>query len=236
MQIGSEILRMLMDAEIVYDYCDEYGEPGYDKKDENGTIIFGDIWCRAGQKYSHKPLCDYAEKNPDEKYRDGTVRLHSVEEHYPRLFAAMEEQGIEFQWHDEWIIDHNGGMGGKAYRTSGDSYHWESSILWTDGDFLTPDDDITDWIEECVDNPRMCFPSHVWSDAELMEQGFEEYECGYANGWYPGQTDDPVKISELIRGHMGADTQILFKLSGVGQFDIRFCVFVRNPDWEDEEE
>lgn len=222
MKVGSKILGMLMDAEIVYDYADEYGEPGYSAE---GPIILGDLWCRAG-KYGSKP-CSYAEENPDKRYRNGEVMLHSVEYHYPRLFEAMAEQGIEFEWHDEWIVSYESSPS-KAYRTQADSYSWQSSILWTDGDFLTPDDDIQLWVDEVVNNPHKCLPKHIWSDEDLAEIGFEEHECGFRNGWY-GREDNPEQISEKIRKFEG-EVDILFKLSYVAQFDMGFCVFVRKNE------
>lgn len=223
MKVDTEILRMLMDAYIVHDYCDEYGEPGYSA---DGPIILGDLWCRS-------KTCSYVKNNPDEVYADGTPKLHSVEYHYPRLFAQMEEQGIVFEWHDEWVVSHESSPS-KCYRTTGDSYQWQSSILWTDGDFLTPDDDIEYWIEEVVNDPRRCLPRHVWSNEQIEELGFVEHECGFQNGWFEGMNDDPVKISEELRSREGKDIDILFKLSYVSQFDLGFCVFIRKPQQEEE--
>lgn len=228
MQVGNKIIQMLMDAEIVTDYADEYGEPGYSS---DGPVIIGDMWCRAG-RYGSKP-CDYAEKNPDARYPNGEAKIHSMEYHYPRLFAAMEEQGIEFGWDDEWIVSHESSPS-KAYRTQADSYSWQSSILWTDGDFLTPDDDIQDWIDEVVNDPHRALPKHVWSDADLAELGWEEHECGFKNGWY-GREDNPEKISEQIRKYEG-DVDILFKLSYVAQFDLGFCVFIKKDEAADQTE
>lgn len=234
MRIGSKVIGMLMDIDVVHDYCDDYGEPGYTKEKEDGFIIFGDIWCD-GNRRGKRERC----KIEDRWSKEGGSKLHSIDAHYPRLFAAMEEQGIEFQWYDEWIIDHEGGMGGKAYRTQADSYMWQSSILWTDGDFLTPDHDIEEWVEYVVNNPRVCLPSHVWSDEQLNELGFEEYQCGYENGWFPGQTDNPEEISKIIGAEyaeQGKGVDILFKLSYVSQFDLGFCVFVREVKEEEEDD
>lgn len=226
MKVGYKILEMLQNIDVVYDWCDDYGEPGYTKDKEDGVIIFGDIWCD-GKHRGKRERC----KHEDRWSREGKTKLHSIEVHYPRLFAAMEEQGIEFQWHDEWIVQHEES---KAYRVQADSYQWESSILWTDGDFLTPEDDIELWIDEVVNNPRKCLPSHVWSNEQIEEQGFEEHECGFRNGWFDGMNDDPVKISEEIRRREGEDVDILFKLSFASQFHIGFCVFVRNNKEEED--
>jgi hypothetical protein len=221
MQIGRVVMDMLRDGYIVHDDCNDYGEPGYTKDDENGWLIFGDLWCR-------KHDCNYTET-----YSDGKKQIHSVEFHYPRLFKQLEEQGVEFNWYDEWVVDYNNS---KAYRTTGDSYQWQSSILWTDGDFLTPDDDITDWIEEVVNNPNRCLPEHIWSDAELEEQGFTEYKCGFENGWYPGMNDVPSDAYDAITeqyGEEGKQVDIIFKLSYVSQFSLGWCVLVREVQKEE---
>jgi hypothetical protein len=222
MKVGPKILEMLINREIVHDYCDDYGEPGYSKDNENGFIIFGNMWCQDKN-------CSYTETYPD-----GRKKLHTVEFHYPHLMKQMEEQGIEFQRYDEWLVD---GNGSKAYRTTSDSYHWQSSILWTNGDYLTPEDDISDWVDEVVNNPRRCLPSHVWSDAQLNELGFEEYKCGFENGWHEGMNDDPVKITEMINNdpYLEKPVDILFKLSEASQFYIRFCVMIREKNKETED-
>jgi hypothetical protein len=221
-RIGSVIMEALQQRDIVHDWCSEYGEPGYKLDNDDGFIIFGNIWCQ-------KKDCNYTET-----YEDGTKKIHSVEWHYPRLFAAMGEQGIQFEWYDEWYIDHDND---KAYRTQADSYMWQSSILFNGYDYLTPDDDIHEWVEAVVNDYHRCLPSHVWSDEQLGALGFTEYQCGYENGWYPGQTDDPKEISEIIVNEFAEQDKsvdILYKLQGVGQFDIHFCVFVREA--KDEEE
>lgn len=215
MDIGHRTISMLIDAGYVTDYADQYGEPGYST--DKSFIVLGTYWCQ--------------DRSPDHVSEFGTC--HSIEVHYPRLMAKLDEVA-ELEWYDEWIVA-NESSPSMAYRTTGDSYSWQSSILWTDGDFLTPEDDITLWIDEVVNNPQRCLPSHVWSDDQLGEQGFAEYQCGFESGWHPGQTDNPVEIDRLIRAEYaekGSEVDVLFKLSHVGQFDIGFCVFVRVQDSE----
>lgn len=216
------LINLLMEAGYITDYCGEYGEPGYTLYNERGFVALGDIWCK-------RKNCSYPEQHPD-----GTKKVHSIEFHYPRIFKKLDEEGMEFQWYDEWIIDHNND---KAYRIHGDSYQWQPSVAWDDsGELLTPDDDIEYWIEYAVNNPRVALPSHVWSDEQLMEEGFKEYKCGFQNGWYPGQTDNPVEISQVIADEYakkGKNVDILFKLSYVSQFDLGFCVFVREENEDD---
>lgn len=193
------------------DYCDEYGEPGYRA---DAGVILGYYWCH----------CEHGPEGTDDT---GRGKLHALDYHYPRLFAALEDQGWELEWSDEWIVDHNAS---KCYRTQANSYSWQSSILWTDGEFLTPDDGIDAWVDEVVDNPDRCLSSHVWSVGDLRGAGFVPWpddDETYESGWHPGQTDDPRDITARIREERGEGVEIVFYLNGVGQFDIRFTAWIR---------
>lgn len=199
------VLRVLQEdyPEIIYDVAGDYGEPGYSKEGHE-VVVMGDYWCRRAE-------C----KGGD---------LHSFDRHYPRVAAFLSDHAM-LEWHDEWYVDH---AYDKCYRVTGDSYSWQSCLLWRDGDEpLTPDDPIGDWIAECVDNPRRCIPSRVWSEADLAAEGFTEYQCQYQTGWHPGQDADPVAITAEIRRWHGDDVEILFLLTDTGQFDITYCALIR---------
>lgn len=155
---------------------------------------------------------------------------------HPRVFAQLESQGVEMVWCDEWVVDHEGAS--KAYRTQADSYSWQSSILWTDGDFLTPDDGIDAWIEEVVDNSRRCLPSNVWSASELTAAGFVQWMPDdpqrYESGWHAGQTDDPANVTREIRETAGyASAEIVFLLDESSQFYVGFSAWTRGDDETD---
>jgi hypothetical protein len=215
------------------DWANEYGEPGYSFRHgaETPLIILGDFWCRCGKnpKAGQPKSWTYQREGEPVQLIEGKD-LHAYEEHLPRVWAQMEAQGVEFEWHDEWMVDHDNDA--KAYRTEADSYSWESQVRMTDnGDWLTPDSDIEDWIADSVNDPHRCLTSHYAHAVE--EAGFEERECGFASGWYEGQNDDPVKITEAIRREHD-DIDILFVLSGVGQFDVHFCVYTRSTNHEEE--
>lgn len=181
-----------------------YAEPGY-----SGDVILGSYWCR----------CAFGPEDDRAKGR----HLHGLDYHHPRLFAALEEAGISLDWGDEWIVDGNG----RAWRTQPDSYSWQSSILWGDGDFLTPDDGVEEWVEVLKDDPSRALTGSWWDAADLEELGWVQLDQDYESGWHPGQTDDPRQISAGIREQFGDEAEILFTISGVGQFDVRFAVWVR---------
>lgn len=208
------------------DWCDSYGEPGYQTTHTAGVIL-GNYWCR----------CEHGPESKEDRARDNFRPLHQLEYHYPRVFAALEEQGFELQWCDEWWIDHETG---KAWRTTGDSYSWQPSIIWSEEmcDYLTPDHDADVWIEWAMNDPSRCIPDVVGVD--LSAAGFEQYESHnphtYESGWYPGQDDDPKKVLEEIRRWMGEQVEVVFQLDATGQFDVRWSAWTRGGEEDDEEE
>lgn len=208
----TEFMSILTDESILHDYADDYGEPGYSA--DKGVMI-GNWWCRDKD-------CDYTGLNAR-----GKKELHDVFMHYPQL-QEMTENGWEVEWYDEWVVDHENS---KAYRTQPNSYSWQSSVIFTeDGELLTPDDPVDAWVEQVVNNPNKCLPSSVWSAADLEPLGFAEYKCGLENGWNPGQNDNPHEISRAITeeyADKGKAVDIIYLLSDKAQFDMRFCVLVR---------
>lgn len=203
------------------DYANEYGEPGYQRVGTAGVVL-GYYWCH----------CDHGPETDEERQADldtGRSHLHSLDYHYPRVFAALEEQGWKLEWSDEWWIDHETG---KAWRTRPDSYGWQSSIIWCDGEYLTPDHDLDTWIEWAANDPESrCIPSRVWSAGDLRGAGFVQWEPNdphqYESGWHPGQTDDPREIVEQIREQLGEQVEVVFLLDATGQFDVAFSAWTR---------
>jgi hypothetical protein len=197
----------------VYDYADEYGEPGYGSH-RTTRVVLGDYWCR----------CD---KFGTDQYGS---KLHGISDHHPRVWRAMEDAGVEFEWYDEWMVDHET-YPSKAYRTQPDSYMWQPSVILTDDcEWLTPDSDITEWVEWAVNTPsRALYRRHL---DQLVDAGFTRWpdeDAWYENGWHPGQTDDPKQITEQIRADY-PDHDIVFVITDTGQFDIRFAAYIREEE------
>lgn len=143
----------------------------------------------------------------------------------------MEAQGIELEWNDEWVVDYETN---KAYRTQGDSYSWMPSAIYDDdGELLTPDSDIEQWVEYVKNEPTRCLLSRVHSASDLIEAGFEKFNGQYESGWHPGQTDDPKDITERIRREY-PDHDIVFLIDANGQFDTEFSSWIRSTTEEDE--
>ena len=212
-----EFLEAVLPEGGVVDFAGEYGEPGYGSSNTQ-LVVLATYWCR----------CD---KYADERHPDSP--LHDVAVHYPHAFRKLEELGVELEWYDEWIVDH---LHDKAYRTSADSYSWQPSYVVTeDGEMLTVDDDLEEWIAYAKNNPRLCIPSNVATGADLIRAGFTEYNGTYENGWHPGQTDDPAVIEAEIRRFESADDDeygdnldVVFCLSETSQFYVKFEAYYRS--------
>lgn len=131
----------------------------------------------------------------------------------------LESAGFSLEWSDEWIIDWENN---KAYRTAPDSHGWIQQWRMTDdGELLTPDDSIEEWI----DNLSMSDYAHqphalpdYFTEAELIEAGFIRYNGNFESGWHAGQTDDPVKIARLIFDTVPDVEKVIFRIAENSQF------------------
>jgi hypothetical protein len=140
----------------------------------------------------------------------------------------LEEAGYALEWSDEWYVDHEND---KAWRTSGNSYHWVCSVRFCDGYVLTPDDDISAWIDECaVDSPNdviSTLPDWITPD-DILEQGYELFADNLENGFHPGQTDNPQDVTKKALAS-GAQS-VLFRISEHSQFYVVFECYVMKGD------
>ena len=146
---------------------------------------------------------------------------------YPNFMERLENE-YEIEWHDEWIIDYDNS---KAYRTSPDSYGWEQQFRITDcGELITPDDDVSEWIDECVvdyntyTSKISALPSFIDED-EIIGEGFELIGEDYENGWY-GKEDRPEEIAEDLIEDKGFN-EVLFQIDFVSQFNLGFKVYAK---------
>lgn len=204
------------DGEIVTDVIVGYAEPGYGSDDD--VIVLGN-W------------------NPKRYPRDGEPALTPRENIGPRLAEALERVGAEIQWLDEWAQCQTCW---RAVRTQPDSYSWKPSYEFVeDHGPVCADCQIAygvDALDEYLNDPSKCI---TWCGPEHVEGfGFVKWEPGdphtYANGWFPGQDDDPHKILEAIK-ERHPDADVVFFLDESSQFYIRFSAYVRLPEDEGDE-
>lgn len=137
----------------------------------------------------------------------------------------LEKCGYSLEWSDEWTIDYNHS---KAYRTSPDCHAWESQIAITDdGEMLTPDDDVSGWIDHAAmtDKAQLagCLPS--WVTAEDLENaGFTLYRGSLESGFHHGQTDKPGPIA--CEAFDNGASRVVFRNVENSQFYIVFECWV----------
>lgn len=213
MEIGSAVLEMIREKleDKGVDIANEYGEPSYSCE---GSVIIGDFWCR----------CDKIES---------AHGLHGIEAHYPRLFAALEEQGHELEWNDEWVVDYETS---KAWRIQPDSYSWTPSVVHDEyGELITPDSDISEWIGWAKNETSRALTRSMVSREALEAEGYELMSEGHESGWYPGQNADPEKIAKELEDLIPF-VDIIFYIGSVGQFDMAFDVYVSRPESEDDDD
>ncbi len=148
----------------------------------------------------------------------------------------LEKAGFALEWSDEWEISYDWN---KAYRTSPSSYDWECLIAYNDnGELLTPEDELSDWIEyaEYTDHTRQ--PRSLRSDfargeklTELNNLGYNKINGdSYESGLHDGMNDDPLKIGAVLC-KLGYDS-ILFIINDTSQFYITFDVYAKKEEIE----
>lgn len=144
----------------------------------------------------------------------------------------LEEAGYELEWSDEWAVDYEHD---KAYRTSADSYHWQCQVHFTEGgEMLTPDDDDSAWVVAKMMTDPDQTPKVLPSRVDPTSCGFElvNEDHPFESGWFPGQNDDPEDIAKKLFEDSTVEA-VVFRLSEVSQFYVKFDVFVRR--YEEEE-
>lgn len=149
----------------------------------------------------------------------------NVLDKYPNIMEYLEEN-YELEWYDEWYVCYNTG---KAYRTRGNSYSWESQIRYSEsiGGYLTPDDDISFWIDEVKitdsNDTMKALPSFICED-EIEKEGFKLLDESFENGYY-GLADNPEEIAEELFEE--GFTEIVFQIDYNSQFSMGFSVYVK---------
>jgi len=144
----------------------------------------------------------------------------------------LELAGYSLEWSDEWTIDYDNN---KAYRTSPDCYHWQSSVWWNDdGQMFTPDDDVSDWIANMANDPMTALPSWI-TQADLEEAGFSKYSDHEESGLHTGMDADPRERFKEIKERFGDDCDVVFRMSEASQFYVVWESYARPAQADDED-
>lgn len=200
-------------SEYFVDYATSYGEPGYSLgSGATPLVVLGYYWCR----------CD----NYEDEY-NVDLPLHSISVHYPDEWETMEENGVEFEWYDEWVVVHEEGA---AYRTSPDSYSWTPSVI-ADGEhgiWLTPNTADEDWFAWASNNPDYCIPEAMLDDWPADD--WKQYEGDFQAGLHEGMDSKPADIYAEILEATPEGTEVIFVLTEGSQFYITFTAYYRLPE------
>ena len=185
-------------------YANEYAEPGY-TAGARGIL--------------------FANWNDRDHYDPVTKTRVTDDTTMSRLSKLAERAGYEIEWSDEWTTC----SCGKAVRTSPDSYGWTRSFAEYDGEIscvkcVTADP--TDYLESLEGNSDAA----ETMDIALGDYGYVKVnDESYQHGWHPGQNDSPAVIAKSLRTR--GISRFLFRIDGVGQFDVNFSVYVHDDEW-----
>ncbi len=134
----------------------------------------------------------------------------------------LERMGYQLEWMDQTTrCDHCGGCIRTDASYYGDTAHYailgECEAVC---EHCIRKDFIEEYLEGLENNSSNAV--HIRGINPAL-YGYSEVECGFENGFHPGQNDDPKAIYKDLKSR-GYD-RILFEVSSVGQFDIHFCVW-----------
>ncbi len=210
-------VRQTLDNEFGSDYGDGYtvtdviigyAEPGYGSDEE--IVVLGN-W------------------NPKRFPREGEEPLTHEENLGPRLAEELSLIGANTEWLDEWT---SCGNCHRAMRVEPDSYGWKLYGLFLEGEYVCADcirQDMDFYLESYINDPERAI---TWCDSQALElEGWTQWEShnphAYESGFFPGQNDDPKIILAYIH-KWEPNSEVVFLIDNVGQFDIRFSAFIRN--------
>lgn len=199
-----ENLEAAMEVGMFEFWSKAYVEPGYDAGEKG--IIFAD-W--------NNP--DHYDEATKSRVVDSTIMSE--------LSTLAEANGWSIEWSDEWSTCDECG---NAYRTHADCYSWTSAAF--DGvcrDCLQKDP--VDYLEKLEGNSEAALNNSIGIDPEL--HGYVKLDTGrLENGFHEGQDDDPKAISKTL-DKAGVE-HYFFAVDDIGQFDIRFSVWVIEEEVE----
>jgi|SRR5215469_1199077 len=164
--------------------------------------------------------------NNIDEYDPATKTRRDISDIPERLSRVLEKLGVEIEWSDEWTS-----CSGcyKIVRTSGDSYSWQPSYVYGDGEIYCHDcisDDPDSHLESLEDNPDTC---NTIEDIDPADYGYVKVnEDSYETGWHPGQTDSPHQIAKDLRAKKVY--RFLFNLDENSQFYSRWSVYVHKDE------
>jgi len=146
-----------------------------------------------------------------------------------KIVKLLTACGVDSAFYDEWTTCHDCR---KAVRTQPDSYGWKRGY-WEDcGDVTCLEctaEDPEPYLEALSGDPNK---SITIDGVDPEEHGYTQVWGEFESGLYGGQMDSPHAIAKAFEERGWED--FVFSLDSVGQFDVKFTVFLRTTDEWDE--
>ena len=196
--------------------------------EEHDTIVSAimEAYCCSGTQ-TH--VNDIAQGNVEPGYNDEPFALGDW---WVRVDGDLRESkivplltacGVESAFYDEWTTCTECY---KAVRTQPDSYGWKRSYyLFHDCEPVCHEciaEDPEPYLEALSGDPNKAI---TIDGVEPEEHGYTEVYAEFENGLYGGQMDSPHAIGRAFE-ERGWDDYV-FSITSVGQFDVKFKVYVR---------
>jgi hypothetical protein len=141
-----------------------------------------------------------------------------------RFQRILESMGYQLEWSDQTDrCSHCNGCIHTDAQYYGDKSHYavlgECDVVCEE---CIRKDFAEEYLEGLEGNDRSAVNIRGINPAKY---GYTEVQCGFENGFHPGQNDDPRQIKRELeaRGYKG----ILFEISDSGPFDVHFCAWCR---------
>jgi hypothetical protein len=176
--------------------------------------------CRA--ESGELDICDtYGE--PGYEVKEGKLIYLGNWNGIERIAKALEDDGNEIEWADEWFIDHEES---RCFRIQPDSYNWTQSFVITDVDQVICKEDLENYpqlLDDYIEYYLLNNPNRVdLFCVDLASKGFTELEDIYRNGWY-GKEDSPSEIYEKL----SKEYDVIFQINYAHMWEISFTVWVK---------
>jgi hypothetical protein len=149
---------------------------------------------------------------------------------FPRDFdRVLERAGYAIEWSDEWSTCDSCN---RIVRTSADSYGWTRSYYLANECEIICKDCATEDEDEYVTSYLLNQSDHADTfGIDLAAHGFTRHNAdSFENGFHPGQNDTPRDIVAKLP----AGLDYVFTIDDKAQFDIRFSVWTRPVDVDEE--
>jgi hypothetical protein len=170
----------------------------------------------------------YGNWNTVTRYNRETKQFDQLDNKASRIGAILEKLGFELDWSDEVEECENCY---KLVSTSPSHYGWLPKYTVLEGGTTCLhclEENKEEYLEE-IEGDHSKAMMFNW---DLEELGYTKYDRDFENGWYGGQNDSPEVVAESLR-KLGIN-RFVFEITDVGQFDIDFCVWIHNSEYNKE--